>query len=130
MECLVHVALLTIKYIYIIKARVCLSSLKYSSPNKSSNFEATFTYTLSHSLGITVIPSVSLSFLLCYCVSFCIIVIPSILVSYLLNTVISTELLSFQLFVILNSSCTLPYPKGEKIDQCWPAEPAIFANGP
>ena len=39
-----------------------------------------------------------------YCHSFRIIVIPS-------------EFLPFQIFVILNSSCTLPYPKGEKIGQ-------------
>ena len=55
-----------------------------------------------------VIPSVLLSFLPCYCHSFHIIVIPS-------------KLLSFQIFVILNSSCTLPYLKGEKIRRwSWP----------
>jgi hypothetical protein len=69
-----------------------------------------------------VIPSVLLLFLPYYCHSFRIIVIPSVLVSFLLYychsfhiIVIPSELLSFQLFVILNSSCTLPYLKGEKI---------------
>ena len=51
------------------------------------------------------------------CHSFCIIVIPSVLVSSLPNIVIRSELLSFQIFVILNSSSTLPYPKGEKISR-------------
>ena len=54
-----------------------------------------------HSFRITVIPSVLLSFLPDYCHSFCISVIPS-------------KLLPFQIFVILNSFNTLPYPKGEK----------------
>ena len=69
-----------------------------------------------------VIPSVLLSFLWYYCHSFRIIVIPSILVSFLPYfchsfriIVIPSELLPFQTFVILNSSCTLPYLKGEKI---------------
>ena len=68
-----------------------------------------------------VIPSILLSFLPDYCHSFRIIVIPSILVSFLPNychsfriTVIPSKLLPFQIFVILNSSSTLPYPKGEK----------------
>ena len=68
-----------------------------------------------------VIPSILLSFLPDYCHSFRIIVIPSILVSFLPNychsfriTVIPSKLLPFQIFVILNSSSTLPYQKGEK----------------
>ena len=55
--------------------------------------------TLCHFFRIIVIPSVILSFLPNYFHSFWITVIPS-------------ELLTF---VIPNSSCTLPYPKGEKI---------------
>ena len=62
-----------------------------------------------------VIPSALLSFLPYYCHSLGIIVIPSVLVSFLPNIVIPSKLLPFQIFVILNSSCTLPYPKGEKI---------------
>ena len=69
---------------------------------------------LCHSFRIIVIPSVLLSFLPDYCHSFQIIVIPSRLVSFLPNIVIPSELLPFQIFVILNSSSTLPYPKGEK----------------
>ena len=39
----------------------------------------------------------------------------------LLNIVIPSELLPFQIFVILNSSSTFPYLKGEKIgQQSWP----------
>jgi hypothetical protein len=60
------------------------------------------------------IPSILLSFLPDYCHSFQIIVIPSRLVSFLPNIVIPSKLLPFQIFVILNSSSTLPYPKGEK----------------
>ena len=67
-----------------------------------------------HSFRITVIPSGLLSFLPDYCHSFQIIVIPSRLVSFLPNIVIPSELLPFQIFVTLNSSGTLPYPKGEK----------------
>ena len=67
-----------------------------------------------HSFRITVIPSRLLSFLLYYCHSFRIFVIPSILGSFLPNIVIPSELLQFQIFFILNSSNTLPYPKGEK----------------
>ena len=55
-----------------------------------------------HSFRIFVIPSG-------FCHSFHISVIPSGLLPFL-----PSELLSFQIFVILNSSCTLPYPKGEK----------------
>ena len=67
-----------------------------------------------HSFHSTVIPSGLLSFLPDYCHSFQIIVIPSRLVSFLPNIVIPSELLPFQIFVTLNSYCTLPYPKGEK----------------
>ena len=70
-----------------------------------------------HSFHISVIPSVLLSFLPDYFHSFRITVIPSVLVSFLLNVVIPSELLPFQIFFILNSSGTLPYPKGEKIGQ-------------
>ena len=49
------------------------------------------------------------------CHSFQIIVIPSRLLSFLPNIVIPSKLLPFEIFVILNTSCTLPYPKGEKI---------------
>ena len=77
--------------------------------------------TLCHSFRIIVIPSVLLSFLPYYCHSFRIIVIPSVLVSFLPNIVIPSKLLPFQIFVILNSSSTLPYPKGEKNGhQRWP----------
>ena len=76
-------------------------------------------YLLFYSYRIIVISSVLLSFLPYHCHSFRIIVIPSILVSLLPNychfvriIVIPSELLSF---VILNSSCTFLYPKGEKI---------------
>ena len=55
-----------------------------------------------HSFRNTVILSRFLSFLPDYCHSFRIIVILS-------------ESLPFQICVILNSSCTLPYPKDEKI---------------
>ena len=79
-----------------------------------------------HSFRIIVIPSVSSSFLPDYCHSFRIIVILSVLLSFFPNychsfriIVIPSELFPFQIFVILNSSCTLPYPKGETI--------AIFA---
>ena len=64
--------------------------------------------TLCHSFRIIVIPSVLLSFLLDYCHSFRIIVIPS-------EYCHSLKLLPFQIFVIMNSSGTLPYSKGEKI---------------
>ena len=67
-----------------------------------------------HSFRISVIPSRLLSFLPDYCHSFQIIVIPSRLVSFLPNIVIPSNLLPFQIFVILNSSGTLPYTKGEK----------------
>ena len=70
--------------------------------------------TLCHSFRITVIPSVLLSFLPDNCHSFQIIVIPSRLVSLLPNIVIPSELLPFQIFVTLNSSGTLPYPKSKK----------------
>ena len=74
-----------------------------------------------HSFRSTVIPSGLLSFLPDYCHSFQIIVIPSRLVSFLPNIVIPSELLPFQIFVTLNSSGTLPYPKGEKNGhQRWP----------
>ena len=79
--------------------------------------------TLYHCFRISVIPSVLLSFLMDYCHSFRIIFIPSILVSFLPNIVIPFKLLSLplQIFVILNSFCTLLYPKGEKIAwQSWP----------
>ena len=77
--------------------------------------------TLCHSFLIIVIPSVLLSFLPDYCHSFRIIVVPSILVSFLPKIVILSELLLFQIFFILNSSSTLPYPKGEKNGhQRWP----------
>ena len=75
-----------------------------------------------------VIPSALLLFLPDYCHSFRIfvilsgflsflpnIVIPSELLSLLPNSVIPSELLPFQIFVILNSSSTLLYRKGEKI---------------
>ena len=71
--------------------------------------------TLCHSFRIIVIPSVLLSFLPDYCHSFRITVIPSVLVSFLPNIVIPSELLPSQILVILNSSCTLPYLKGEII---------------
>ncbi len=74
-----------------------------------------------HSFHITVIPSELLSFLPDYCHSFQIIVIPSGLVSFLPNIVIPSKLLPFQIFVILNSSSTLPYPEGEENGhQRWP----------
>ena len=57
--------------------------------------------TLCHSFHISVIPSVLLSFLPYYCHSFRIL-------SFLPNYH------HFKIFVILNSSCPLPYPKGEK----------------
>ena len=72
-----------------------------------------------HSFRITVIPFVLLSFLLYYCHSFRIIVIPSLLVAFLLNIVIPSKLLPFQIFFILNSSKSFPYPKGEKNGQLW-----------
>ena len=75
-----------------------------------------------HSFCITVISFRLSSFLPVYCHSFCIIVNPSKLMSFLLNCfpsfhiiVIPSKLLPCQIFVILNSFCTLPYPKGEKI---------------
>ena len=56
-----------------------------------------------------------------YCHSFRITVIPSVLVSFLPYLCHSFRILSFfpnyyhfKIFVILNSSCTLPYLKGEK----------------
>ena len=67
--------------------------------------------TLCHSFRIIVIPSGLLSFLPDFFQSFHIFVIPSKLVSFLLK------------FVILNvnTSSTLPYPKGEKNGhQRWP----------
>ena len=67
-----------------------------------------------HSFRITVIPSVLLSFLPDFCHSFRILVIPSGLVSFLPKIVIPSQLLPFKKCVILNSSSTLPYPKGEK----------------
>ena len=67
-----------------------------------------------HSFRTTVIPSRFLSFFPDFCHSFQTIVIPSGLVSFLLNIVIPSKLLPFQIFVILNTSGTLPYPKGEK----------------
>ena len=67
-----------------------------------------------HSFRSTVILSRLLSFLSDYCHSFQIIVIPSRLVSFLPNIVIPSKLLPFQIFVTLNISGTLPYPKGEK----------------
>ena len=74
-----------------------------------------------HSFWIFVIPSGFLSFFPDFCHSFQTIVIPSGLVSFLLNIVIPSKLLPFQIFVILNSSSTLPYPKGEKNgNQRWP----------
>ena len=60
-----------------------------------------------HSFRITVIPSELLSFLPDHCHSFQIIVIPS-------DIDIPSELLPLQIFVILNSSGTLPYLKGKK----------------
>ena len=70
-----------------------------------------------------VIPSIVLSFLPDYCHSFQISAIPSVLLSILPDFchsfrifVIPSEYChSFAIFVILNSSSTLPYPKGEKI---------------
>ena len=75
-----------------------------------------------------VIPSTLLSFLPDYCHSFRIFVIlsgflsfpPNFVIlseflSFLQNIVIPSELLQFQIFFSLNSSSTLPYPKGEKI---------------
>ena len=70
--------------------------------------------TLCHSFRIIVIPSGLPSFLPDFCHSFLIFVIPSGFLSFLPNIVIPSELLPFQIFVILNSSGTLPYPKGEK----------------
>ena len=77
--------------------------------------------TLCHSLRIIVIPYILLSFFPDYCHSFRVIVIPSGLLSFLPDyyhsfriSVIPSELLTFQIFVILNSSSSLPYPKGEK----------------
>merc|ERR1712008_49863 len=67
-----------------------------------------------HSLRIFVIPSGFLSFLPDLCHSFQICVIPSRFVSFLSNFVIPSKLIPFQIFVILNSFNTLPYPKGEK----------------
>ena len=68
-----------------------------------------------------VIPSPLVSFLPCYCHSFRITVIPSGLLSFLPYQCHSFGILSFlpnhyhfKIFVILNSSGTLPYPKGEK----------------
>ena len=62
------------------------------------------------------IPSALLSFLPYYCHTIRISVIPS-------KFVIPSKLLSFQIFVILNSSCTIPEGR-----ENWPAEPAIFAS--
>ena len=63
--------------------------------------------TLCHSFHIIVIPSVLLSFLPDFCHSFQVIVILSGFVSFLPNIVILSEVLPFQIFVILNSSSTL-----------------------
>ena len=52
-------------------------------------------------------------------------VIPYVLLSLLQIIVIPSKLLPFQIFVILNSSCTLPYPKGENY---WQAEQAILGS--
>ena len=79
-----------------------------------------------HSFRIIVIPSILLSFLPYHCHSFQIIVISSRLLSFLPDychsfriSFIPSELLPFH--VILNSSGTLPYPKGEKNGhQRWP----------
>ena len=84
--------------------------------------------TLSHSFCIIIIPSVLLLFLPDYCHSLRISVIPSELLSFLLNychsfqiIVIPSKLLLFQILFILNSSGTLPSPKGEKNGhQRWP----------
>ena len=69
-----------------------------------------------------VIPSALLSFLPYYyhssriiVISSLIIVIPSVLVSLLLNIVIPSELLPFQIFDILTSSCTLLYRRVKKL---------------
>ena len=61
-----------------------------------------------HSFRTTVIPSEFLSFFPDFCHSFQ-------NLSFLPNIVIPSELLPFQIFVIVNSSSTLPYPKGKKI---------------
>ena len=69
-----------------------------------------------HSFGIGVIPSELLSFLPYYCHSFQILsFLPnychsSISLAFLLNYI-----LSFQIFVILSSSYTLPYPRARKL---------------
>ena len=74
-----------------------------------------------HSFRIIVIPSGLLSFLPDYCYSLRIIVIPSKSLPFHCHSfriiVIPSESLLFQIFVILNSFCTLPYPKGETIGQ-------------
>ena len=80
----------------------------------SKKYPMSFLPHYCHSFRITVIPSGFLSFLPDFCHSFQIIVIPSILVSFLPNIVIPSKLLPFQIFVTLNSSGTLLYPKGEK----------------
>ena len=68
-----------------------------------------------HFFRTTVIPSGFLSFLPVVCRFFQIFVIPSKFLSFLPNIVIPSQLLPFQIYVILNSSSTFPYPKGEKI---------------
>ena len=74
----------------------------------SKKYPMSFLPHYCHSFRITVIPSGFLSFLPDYCHSFQIIVIPS-------DIDIPSELLPFQIFVILNSSSTLPYPKARKM---------------
>ena len=77
---------------------------KFKPPNiffSKKDFMSFFLHN-SNPFRITFISSWSISFLQYYCHSFRIIVIPS-------------KSLPFQIFVILNSSCTFPYPKGEEI---------------
>ena len=80
----------------------------------SKKYFMSFLLHYCHSFRITVIPSGLLSFLPDCCHSFRIFVIPSRFVSFLSNLVIPSKSISFQIFVILNSFNTLPYPKGEK----------------
>ena len=63
-----------------------------------------------HSYWNIVIPSGILLFLPEYCHSFGIIVIPSEYLSFILKNCHSSESMPFQIFVILKSSCILPYP--------------------
>ena len=64
--------------------------------------------TLCHSFGISVIPSVLLSFLPDWCRSFRIIVIPSVLVSFLPNIVIPSQLFrELQILTSSNSALTI-----------------------